>query len=145
MLCCDTDRPKDDPTQVVSHLISRGAWEAFCFSTKCLLSVLPALSAVKMLLGMALFSYIHSLVARTFFCTSRVHSHIRTSSCVCTYTHGSSVCKKVFAYVSLFSISPSPFSFLTNPCCSRTVTSRPLPTTTSLTIQSTRSCRTYLS
>ena len=36
------------------------------------------------------------------------------------------------------------FSCLTHPCCSRTVTSRPLPTTTSLTIHSTRSCRTYL-
>ena len=62
-----------------------------------------------------------------------------------TYTHGSCVCKKVFAHVSFLSISPSPFSCLTHLCCSRTVTSRPLPTLTSLTIPSTRSFRTYLS
>ena len=44
--------------------------------------------------------------------------------------------------------SPSrflPLSCFTRLCCSHTVTSRPLPTTTSLTIPSTRSCRTYLS
>ena len=37
--------------------------------------------------------FTHSPVARTFFCTLNVHilsAHIRTSSCVCTYTHGSS-------------------------------------------------------
>ena len=61
-----------------------------------------------------------------------------------TYTHGSSVMKKVFvARVSFLSISLSPFSCLTHPCCFRTVTSRPLPTTTSLTIPSTCSCRTF--
>ena len=38
--------------------------------------------------------YIHSPVARTFFCTWRVHSHMCTSSCVCAYTHGSSHVKK---------------------------------------------------
>ena len=47
-----------------------------------------------------------------------------------------------------FSISPSLFSCFTRPCsclfcCSLTVTSRPLPTTTSLTLTSTTSCRTF--
>ena len=90
--------------------------------------------------------YIHSAVARTFFCTKRVHNHICTLLMRVTYTHGSSVCKKVCCmHMSLISISPSPFSCLTHPCWSRTVTSRLLPATTSLTIPSTRSCSTYLS
>ena len=49
------------------------------------------------------FVYIHSPVARTFFCCTVLSAHIRTSSCVCTYTHGSSSSrvKKVFvAHVS---------------------------------------------
>ena len=58
--------------------------------------------------------YVHSPVARTFFCTLRVHNHTCTSSCVCSYTHGSSVCKKVFAYVSHLPISPSLVSCLTH-------------------------------
>ena len=40
-------------------------------------------------------------------------------------------------------ISPSPFSWFTYPCCSLMVTSRPLPTTTSLTPTSTCYCRTF--
>ena len=88
--------------------------------------------------------YVHTLTCRThIFQRQRTHCVLCTSSCVCTYTHGSSVCKKVFAHVSYLSISPSPFSRLTRLCCSCTVTSRPLPATTSLTPTSTSSCRTF--
>ena len=54
--------------------------------------------------------YIHSPVARTFFCTQCLHSHSCTFSCVCTYTHDSSSSrvKKMFvAHVSNLSILPS--------------------------------------
>ena len=68
-------------------------------------------------------------------------AHIHTSSCVCTYTHWLKCLSiRFFAYVSHLSISPSPVSCFTHPCCSLTVTSRPF-----LTLTSTRSCRTYLS
>ena len=57
----------------------------------------------------------HSLVARTFFCAQRTHCVLRTSSCVCTYTHGSSFCKKgvctcvipLYLAFSLFTSHPS--------------------------------------
>ena len=53
----------------------------------------------------------------------------------CTFTHGSSHVKKVFvACVSSLSISPSPLSCCTDPCCSLTVTSRPIPTLTPTTL-----------
>ena len=75
-------------------------------------------------------------VARTFFCA---HPHIFMR----VHIHAWLKCLKRFiACVSHLSISPSPFSCLIHPCCSLTVTSRPLPTTTSQTIPSTRSCRT---
>ena len=48
--------------------------------------------------------------------------HPRTSPRACTYTHGSSVCKKKFAHVSHLSISPSPVSCFTSLCCSCTPT-----------------------
>ena len=51
--------------------------------------------------------YIHSPVARTFFCAQRAHCVLRTLLMRITHTHGSSVCKKVFACVSYLSISPS--------------------------------------
>ena len=84
--------------------------------------------------------YIHSPVARTFFCAQRAHCVLRTLLMRVTYTHGSRVPKRFFAHVSHLSISPSPVSCLTHPCCSLTVTSRPF-----LTLTFTRSCRTYLS
>ena len=87
---------------------------------------------------------VHSPVARTFFCCTvclRTSAHLHA----CAHTRMAQVSvKKVFAYVSFLLISPSLVSCLTHLCCSRTVTSRPLPTTTSLMILSTRSCRTYL-
>ena len=50
--------------------------------------------------------YKHSPVARTFFCTKRVHNHICTLLMRDTYTHGSSVCEKVCCMrMSLISIS----------------------------------------
>ena len=55
--------------------------------------------------------YKHSRVVRTFFCTWRVHSHIRTLLMRVTHTHGSSSSrvKKVFvARVSYLSILLSP-------------------------------------
>ena len=54
-----------------------------------------------------------------------------------TYTHGSSLPRRFFAQVSHLSTLFSPVSCLTHLCCSCTVTSRPLPTMTSLTIPST--------
>ena len=67
----------------------------------------------------------HSPVARTFF---RTVLHTFTHLHACTFTHGSSVCKKVCCMrMWLISISPSPFScFTLHPCSSLTVTSRPL-------------------
>ena len=53
---------------------------------------------------------------------------------------GSNVPTRFFAHASHVSISLSPVSCLTHPCCSLTVTSRPF-----LTLTSTRSCRAYLS
>ena len=68
--------------------------------------------------------YTHSPVARTFF---RTVLHTFTHLRACTFTHGSSVCKKVCCMrMWLISISPSPFScFTLHPCSSLTVTSRP--------------------
>ena len=74
------------------------------------------------------------------FFAQRAHCELRTLLMRVTYTHGSRVPKGFFARVSHLSISPSPVSCLTHPCCSLTVTSRPV-----LTLTSTRSCRTYLS
>ena len=58
--------------------------------------------------------YIHSLVARTFFCCTvclRTSAHLHA----CAHTRMAQVsAKKVFAYVSFLSISPSPFSCLTH-------------------------------
>ena len=89
--------------------------------------------------------YIHSLVARTFFCCTvcpRTSAHLHA----CAHTRMAQVSvKRCLLHVSFLCISLSPFSCLTHLCCSRTVTSRPLPTTTSLTIPSTCSCRTCLS
>ena len=87
--------------------------------------------------NLVLCLYIHSPVARTFYCAHphtfmRVHIHVWLK-CL----------NRFIACVSHLSVSPPPFSCLIHPCCSLTVTSRPLPTTTSLTIPSTRSCRTY--
>ena len=74
-----------------------------------------------------------------FFCA---HPHIFMR----VHIHAWLKCLKRFiACASHLSISPSPFSCLIHPCCSLTVTSRPLPTTTSQTIPSTRSCRMYVS
>ena len=60
-------------------------------------------------------SCVHTLTCCThIFLLHSLSAHIRTSSCVCTCTHGSSVCKNVFAYVSFLFISLSPFSCLTH-------------------------------
>ena len=58
---------------------------------------------------------VHTLTCCThiFSAHSALTAYFAHFSCVCTYTHGSSVCKKVFAYVSFLSISPSPFSCFT--------------------------------
>ena len=62
------------------------------------------------------------LLQRTFFCTKRVHSHIRTSSCVCTYTHGPSVWKGLLhVHVVDLHLAFS-VSCLTHLCCLRTTT-----------------------
>ena len=87
--------------------------------------------------------YTHSPVARTFFCCTvfvcaQPHIFMRV-----TYTHGSSAWKGSLHMCRFLSISPSPFSWFTYPCCSCTVTSKPIPTTTSLTPTSTWSCRTF--
>ena len=68
-------------------------------------------------------TYTHLLHAH-FSAESAYTSHIFMRV---TYTHGSSVCKKVFAHVSYLSISPSPFSCFTRLCCSCTVTSETTP------------------
>ena len=62
---------------------------------------------------------VHTLTCRTHIFLRTAHS-LRTSHIFMrvTYTHGSSVCKKVFAHVSFLSVSPSPFSCLTRLCCS---------------------------
>ena len=88
---------------------------------------------------------VHTLTCRPhiFLRTARCTASLRTTSCVCTYTHGSKVPKRFFGHVSRLCISPSPASCVTHLCCFRTVTSRPVLTTTSLTIPSTRSCRTF--
>ena len=56
-----------------------------------------------------------------------------------TYSHGTRCQKSSFHTCRFLSISPSPFSCVTHLCCPRTVMSRPLLTTTSLTVPSTRS------
>ena len=101
------------------------------------------------------------LSLRVWDCT---HSHLlHAHFCCCTHTlctlHTSHACEHTHAWFkrvkgvgrmrTSFSISPSLFSCFTRPCsclfcCSLTVTSRPLPTTTSLTLTSTTSCRTSL-
>ena len=92
---------------------------------------------------------VHTLTCRThIFLLHSLSTHIRTSSCVShtRMAQGSSVCKKgVCVCVLDLSISLSPFSWFTRlPCCSCTVTSRPIPNTTSLlTPTSTWSCRTF--
>ena len=58
--------------------------------------------------------YIHSHVARTCFCTWRVHSYICTSPCVSHTRMGQVSVKKVFAFVSFLSISLSLVSCLTH-------------------------------
>ena len=83
--------------------------------------------------------YIHSLVARTFFCCTvclRTSAHLHA----CAHTRMAQVsAKKVFAYVSFLSISPSPFSCLTHLLLS------PYDSLSLSTFPSTHSCRTYLS
>ena len=80
---------------------------------------------------------VHTLTCRThiFLSTWRAAlSYIRTFSCVCTCTHGSNVMSKRCLHMCHL-CSPSrllPSHDLTCLCCSCTVTSRPLPTTTSL-------------
>ena len=62
-----------------------------------------------------------------FFC-ARAHCVLRTLLKRVTYTHGWSSWKKVFvAWVSLFSISLSPFSCFTHLCCSCTSTTSTCP------------------
>ena len=56
------------------------------------------------------------------FLLHSVSAHIRTLLMRVTHTHGSRVPKRFFARVSFLSISLSPVSCLTHPCCSRTVT-----------------------
>ena len=75
-------------------------------------------------------TYTHLLHAH-FSAHSALTAYFAHFSCVShtRMAQGSSHVKKMFAHVSLFSISPSPFSCLTHPSCSRTVTSRPLLTT----------------
>ena len=85
----------------------------------------------------------HSLVVRTFFCTWRVHSHIRTLLMRVTHTHGSSPSrvKKVFvARVSYFSILLSPSHVSPILAVHWRSLRRPF-----LTLTSARSCRAYLS
>ena len=76
-------------------------------------------------------SLLHSVFAHIFM---RVHTHAWLK------VHEKGVCRMC---VFDLSISPSLFSCLAYPCCSCTVTSRPLLTTTSLTPTSTWSCRTF--
>ena len=83
-------------------------------------------------------TYTHLLRAHIFCCAGCLRTSAR--SCVWTHTHGSSVKKKGVACVSYLSISPSPVSCLTHPCCSLILTSRPF-----LTLTSTRPCRTSYS
>ena len=71
----------------------------------------------------------HSLVARTFFGTTRAQffcAHFAHIFLRVTHTHGSRTRKGVLcAYVVSLLISPSPFSCcIRRPCCSCTVTSR---------------------
>ena len=82
----------------------------------------------------------HSPVARTVFSCTYTARALRAFSC--TFTHGS---RLQCACRHLSFISPSRFSCFTRrcSCCSLTVTSRPIPTTTSLTLTSTTSCRTF--
>ena len=84
--------------------------------------------------------YIHSLVARTCFCSTvclRTSAHLHAC-----HTHAwLKVMKKVFvACVSMFSVSLSPFSCFTRLCCSLTVTSRPFLTLTSTTFLPSFTC-----
>ena len=83
-------------------------------------------------------TYTHLLHAH-FSAYSAFTAYFAHFSCV-SHTHGSRVPKRFFAHVSFLSISPTPVSCLTHPCCSLTVTSRPF-----LTLTSTSSCRTHLS
>ena len=94
-------------------------------------------------------------IRRVRFCTYThlMHAHFSAHGALTvTFTHLHAChiharlkgAKKVLCTcVTFLSISPSPFSCLTRLCCSRTVTSRPLLTTASLTLPSTRSCRTF--
>ena len=62
--------------------------------------------------------YVHSLVSRTFSAQSALTPYFAHFSCVSHTRMAQSVCRKVFACVSLLSISPSPFSCFTRLCCS---------------------------
>ena len=100
-------------------------------------------------LEIVILVYTHSPVARTFFWCTYTARALRTFLCVlhtCIAQGMAQGCLQC-ACRHLSVISLSPFSCFTRPCscCSLTVTSRPLPTTsstTSLTILSTRSSRT---
>ena len=86
------------------------------------------------------------LVARIFFWCTYTARTFRTFLCVLHTCMAQGCLQCACRYLSF--ISPSPFSWFTRlcSCCSLTVTSRPLPTTTSttsLTIPSTPSCRTF--
>ena len=85
----------------------------------------------------------HSFIARTFFWCTFTARTLRTFSCVLHTCMAQGCLQCACRHLSV--ISPSPFSCFTHPCscCSLTVTSRPLPTTTSPTLTSTTSCRTF--
>ena len=89
---------------------------------------------------------VHTLTCCTyiFWCTYTART-LRTFLCV-LHTCMAQGCLQCACHFSLD--SPSPFSCFTRPCfclprCSLTVTSRPLPTTTSLTLTSTTSHRIF--
>ena len=100
------------------------------------------------LLSVFFFSslFLYTLICRTHILLRTGHS-LRTSAHLhaCHIPAWLKYVKRAFAHVSHLSISLSLSRVSPIPCCSRTVTSRVLPTTTSLAIPSTRSCRTYLS
>ena len=75
--------------------------------------------------------HVHTLTCCThiFVHIARAQAQTQSFHCQrCTFTHGSRVPKRFFAHVSHLSISPSPVSCLTHPCCSLTVTWRPFLT-----------------
>ena len=88
---------------------------------------------------------VHALTCCTHIFLVYIHcayiSHILHAGDAHAWLKAQVVCS---AHVLYFD-APSPFSCITRlcSCCSLTVTSRPLPTTTSLTLTSTTSCQTF--